>query len=148
MNKFRQCSTSALLSLAMLSGIASLQPVEAQLGPCKTAAPTTPDVNLFVSDLDRAVDWYRKNAGLVEDSRWFDFGRGGITAVRLKREKAGVTLIFSPAHRELSSLQMLCLVLDNPPAPSAGSMPAYLIDPDGASVELVYAPATGHSKDQ
>jgi hypothetical protein len=32
--------------------------------------------------------------------------------------------------------QMVCLVLDGPPAPAAGSDARYLTDPDGTGVEL------------
>ena len=127
---------ATFIPLAVVSGIASMQPAAAQFGPCRSAAPTTPEVNLVVSDLDRAVDWYRKNVGLAEDQRWFDFGRGGISAVRMKQNGAGVTLLFSPAQRGLSSMQSLCFVLDSPLAPAIASKPIYLVDPDGTSVEL------------
>jgi hypothetical protein len=131
-----QHSAAAFLTSAMLFNITFLQPAAAQLGPCKTVVPTTADVNLFVSDMDRSIRWYRDNAGLAEDRRWVDIGRGGVTTVQMRRHNAGVTLLFSPAGHGLSSRQMLCLVLDGPPAPPAGSAPAYLTDPDGTSVEL------------
>ena len=37
----------------------------ARLSPCSTAAPTTPNVIVFVPDIDRSVRWYRDHAGLA-----------------------------------------------------------------------------------
>ncbi|HWE19973.1 MAG TPA: VOC family protein [Hyphomicrobiaceae bacterium] len=117
-------------------------PAAADLGPCSTAAPTTRDVHLFVSDLDRAARWYRDKVGLTELTRWADQTFGGATLVSMQRGLAGVTLVSSP--RELIGFrdpQMACFVLDGPPAPAAGTEPLFLADPDGTSVELPPAPA-------
>jgi hypothetical protein len=35
-----------------------------EFDPCTTAAPTTPAVIAFASDIDRSVRWYRENVGL------------------------------------------------------------------------------------
>ena len=136
----RQNWRTFLPAIVLLSVLAT-EPARAQRGPCETAAPTTPDVNLFVTDLDRSVAWYREHAGLIESSRSFDFGRGGIVTVRMARGNTGVTLAFSPARSKPSGLQMVCLVLDDSPA---GQARAYLADPDGTSVELVAVPAKQH----
>jgi hypothetical protein len=137
MNMLKQASLLTFVALATLCVITSFRPVAAQVKPCKTAAPTTPDVNLFVADLDRSVDWYRKNTGLEVDSRWLDFGRGGVATVRLKRGNAGVTLLYAPARGKTSDPQVLCLVIDGLSTPSGAQSSTYLEDPDGTSVELV-----------
>ncbi len=144
MNMLKQASLLTFVALATHFIITSLQPTAAQVEPCKTAVPTTPDVNLFVSDLDRSVDWYRKNAGLEEDSRWLDFGHGGVATVRMKRGNAGVTLLYTPARGRTSDPQVLCLVLDALLTPSGTQNSTYLEDPDGTSVELV----VGQPKDR
>jgi catechol 2,3-dioxygenase-like lactoylglutathione lyase family enzyme len=117
-------------------------PAAADLGPCRTAAPTTRDVHLFVSDVDRAVRWYHDNAGLAEQRRWIDETFGGATLVSMQSGPAGVTLV---GPREVTARfrdpQMVCLVFGAPPAPVAGTGPLFLADPDGTSVELPPAPA-------
>jgi hypothetical protein len=110
---------------------------EAELGPCTIAAPTTPNVIVFVSDIDRSVRWYRENAGLVEAPR-SDFGEShGRVITVMTRNRAGVTLVssYGASHSPRDS-QMACFVLDGPPAPSPGSASLFLIDPDGTSIEL------------
>jgi hypothetical protein len=107
-----------------------------------TAAPTTRDVHLFVSDVDRAARWYRDNAGLTEQGRWVDQTFGGATLVSMQRGLVGVTLVSSP--RELTGFrdpQMVCFVLDGAPALAAGTEPLFVAHPDGTSVELPPAPA-------
>jgi hypothetical protein len=113
------------LATAVIVGTLSLwapPPAAADLGPCTTAAPTTRDVHLFLSDIDRAARWYRDNAGLTEQRRWVDQTFGGATLVSMQRGLAGVTLVSWP--RELAGKfrdpQMVCLVLDGPPDPSYG----------------------------
>jgi catechol 2,3-dioxygenase-like lactoylglutathione lyase family enzyme len=108
--------------LATLTGEAS-----ADLGPCRLAAPTTTGVMLIVSDIDRSARWYRDHAGLAETAR-----SAGV--VDMARGPAGVTLIEGRLQPGLP--QMVCLVLDGPPAPAAGSDARYLTDPDGTGVEL------------
>jgi hypothetical protein len=41
---------------------------KADLSPCTTAIPTTPDVVVFVSDIDKSVRWYQVNVGLAKIS--------------------------------------------------------------------------------
>jgi hypothetical protein len=96
-----------------------------------------------VSDLDRAARWYRDNAGLTEQRRWVDQTFGGATLVSMQRGQAGVTLVTSPQQLTGSfrDPQIVCLVLDGPPAPAMGTGPLFLTDPDGTSVELPPAPA-------
>lgn len=133
---------AAVLAAALIAAL-GVAPAAADLGPCRTSAPTTRDVHLFVSDVDRAVRWYRDNAGLAEQRRWIDETFGGATLVSMQRGPAGVTLVSWP--REVTPRfrdpQMVCLVLDGPPAPVAGTAPLFLADPDGTSVELPPAPA-------
>jgi catechol 2,3-dioxygenase-like lactoylglutathione lyase family enzyme len=110
---------------------------EAELGPCTIAAPTTPNVIVFVSDIDRSVRWYRENVGLAETPR-SDFGESHGRAITvMARNRAGVTLVssYGASHSPRDS-QMVCFVLDGPPAPSPGSASLFLVDPDGTSIEL------------
>jgi catechol 2,3-dioxygenase-like lactoylglutathione lyase family enzyme len=109
-------------ALATLAGDAS-----ADLGPCRLAAPTTTGVMLVVSDIERSARWYRDHVGLVETAR-----RVGV--VDMVRGPAGVTLIEGRLQPGLP--QIVCLVLDGPPAPATGGEPRYLTDPDGTGVEL------------
>ena len=50
----------------------------AELGPCTTAAPTTPEVVMFVSDLNRSMRWYREKVGLEASSLNTVYRRGAI----------------------------------------------------------------------
>jgi hypothetical protein len=131
-------STSALfLALFLLIECTFTRRAEAELGPCTIAAPTTPSVIVFVSDIERSVRWYRENAGFAESPR-SEFGKshGGAISV-MTRDRAGVTLVSSDgASRPSRDLQIACFVLDGPPAPLPGSPPLFLIDPDGTSVEI------------
>jgi catechol 2,3-dioxygenase-like lactoylglutathione lyase family enzyme len=115
---------------------------EAELGPCTIAAPTTPNVIVFVSDIDRSVRWYRENAGLAEARRSdFDESHGGAISV-MTRNRAGVTLVSSGrASRPSRDSQTACFVLEGPPAPLPGSPPLFLIDPDGTSIEIPALPS-------
>jgi catechol 2,3-dioxygenase-like lactoylglutathione lyase family enzyme len=135
-------ATVVLVAAVSLIVAARAAPAMADLGPCITAAPTTRDVHLFVSNVDRAARWYRDNAGLTELHRWIDQTFNGATLVSMQRGLAGVTLVGSP--RDLTGgfrdPQMVCLVLGGPPAPATGTKPLFLVDPDGTSVELPPVP--------
>lgn len=125
--------------LIAVSAFAAVQAgaAHAALGPCHLAAPTTPGVHVFVSDVDRAAYWYRDRAGLIEITRRVDPSLNNAVLVDMARGAAGVTLIESKAFAPSAQLrQMVCLVLDGAPAPPAGSASRYLTDPDGTSVEI------------
>lgn len=138
----RAVTTVVLVATVSLCAAACAGPAAADLGPCRTAAPTTRNVHLFVSDVDRAVRWYRDNAGLTDLRRWVDETFNGATLVSMQRGLAGVTLVGSP--REFTGRfrdpQMVCFVLDGPPAPATATTPLFLADPDGTSVELPPVP--------
>jgi catechol 2,3-dioxygenase-like lactoylglutathione lyase family enzyme len=138
----RAVATVVLVAIVSLCVAARVGPAMADLSPCISAAPTTRNVHLFVSDVDRAARWYRDNAGLTEQRRWVDQTFNGATLVSMQRGLAGVTLVGSP--RELTGgfrdPQIVCLVLDGPPAPATGTSPLFLADPDGTSVELPPVP--------
>ena len=108
----------------------------AELGPCTTAAPTTPEVVMFVSDLNRSMRWYHEKVGL-EASSLNTVERADSRAVKMTRNGVGVTLVSSGRPTDLPrDPQMVCFVLEGPPAPSLGSSPLFLVDPDGTSVEF------------
>jgi hypothetical protein len=55
----------------------------------------------------------------------------------MTRNRAGVTLVsFGGASRFSRDVQTMCFSLEGPPAPSPGSPPLFLVDPDGTSIEL------------
>jgi catechol 2,3-dioxygenase-like lactoylglutathione lyase family enzyme len=135
-NRRRPIVAAAFASTVGLWAAAWPGPAAADLGPCKVAAPTTRDVHLFVSDVERAVRWYRDNASLAEVHRRVDPLFGGATLVTMQRGSAGVTLVGSPRNAGGRFPQMVCFVLDGPPAPPAGTAPLFLADPDGTFVEL------------
>jgi catechol 2,3-dioxygenase-like lactoylglutathione lyase family enzyme len=144
----RRSFAAAAASIAAAAGLLAItpsQPAMADMGPCTTAAPTTGNVLLLVSNVDASARWYRAHAGLAEESRWADPGFGGATFVRMRRNGAGVTLVASSTPNPgAHDPQMVCLVLSGPPAPPAGSRPIYLADPDGTSVELPPASSGEH----
>src|ERR1700761_8021717 len=114
----------------------TLARAEAELGPCTTAAPTTSSVVVFVTDINRSMDWYRDKAGLGSSSL-STVDRAGSRAVKMTRNGVGGTLVASSGSRDLSrDPQMVCFAIEGPPAPSSGSPPLFLVDPDGTSVEL------------
>jgi hypothetical protein len=115
---------------------------KAELGPCKAAAPTKPEVVVFVSDIDRSARWYKDQVGLVQmPASSATEQRAGSRAIVLARNGAGITLVPSAAPTSpLLDPQMVCFVLDGPPAPLPGSKPIFLIDPDGTLVELPALP--------
>ena len=107
-----------------------------EFGPCTTAAPTTPTVVAFASNIDRSLRWYRENIGL-EISETGTGPRTGESITLTARNGTGVTLSPSPGTEQSPrDPQVVCFVLDEPPAPSPGSKPVFLADPDGTSVEL------------
>jgi len=124
--------------VATLVACALARDAQAELGPCTTAAPTTPNVVVFVSDIDKSERWYEDNAGLAKVSESIIAERRlGTRAIVMTRNGAGVTLVSSArAAPRLGDPQIVCFSLDGPPAPSAGSKPIFLVDPDGTSVEL------------
>ena len=118
---------------------------EAELGPCKTAAPTTPKVIVFVSDLDRSMRWYRDTVGLdpvgLETSSPSAIRQLGSIGIEMTKNRIGMTLVVSDgANHPSQTLQMVCFVLEGPPAPLPGSPPLFLVDPDGISVEVPALP--------
>jgi catechol 2,3-dioxygenase-like lactoylglutathione lyase family enzyme len=117
-------------------GCLSTQSVEAELGPCMTAAPTTPNVVVFVSDMEKSIHWYRRNVGLAAEENWNAVARSDSKVVVMGRNGIGVTLLASGRPLKLPDPQRVCFVVEGPPAPSSGSPPLFLTDPDGTSVEL------------
>ena len=124
------------ICLALLVLSIDIRCSAAELGPCTTAAPTTPAVIAFASNIDRSVRWYRENIGL-EMAEPEGGSRLGDSITLTARNGTGVTLAPLPGT-ELPPRdpQAVCFVLDDPPAPSPGSKPVFLADPDGTSVEL------------
>ncbi|WP_144030738.1 VOC family protein [Bradyrhizobium japonicum] len=118
------------------------QGAEAELGPCMTAAPTTPNVVVFVSDIDKSIRWYRSNIGLAVEENWNAAARLDSQVVVMGRNGIGVTLLASGRPVKLPDPQRVCFVFEGPPAPSSGSPPLFLTDPDGTSVELPSFPAS------
>ncbi len=53
----------------------------------------------------------------------------------MRRSGAGLTLIAS-TQRSVLEIQMVCLVIDGPPAPPMGAPSIFLVDPDGTSIEF------------
>jgi hypothetical protein len=132
----RHAVAAALMAVGLFA-MAGLTPATADMGACNTAAPTSRTAHLFVSDVEQSARWYRDNAGLAEERRWVDPSFGGGPLVQLGRGHAGLTLVASPQQRGgFHDPQMVCLVLDGPPAPPVWSGPRHLVDPDGTAVEL------------
>jgi hypothetical protein len=98
---------------------------------------------VVVSDVQRAATWYRDHGGLTETARRIDPSLNNAVLVDMERGTAGVTLIESSFVPSARLPQIVCLVLDGPPAPPAGSEARYLTDPDGTTVELPPLSATG-----
>ncbi|HEV7600152.1 MAG TPA: VOC family protein [Bradyrhizobium sp.] len=132
--------TRRLLLIAGALAAAHVGESRADLGPCRLAAPTTPGVMVVVSDVERAANWYRDQTGLTETARRVDPSLSNAVLIDMARGTAGVTLIESSFAPSASLPQIVCLVLDGPPAPPVGSEPRYLTDPDGTSVELPARP--------
>jgi hypothetical protein len=119
----------------------------AQLSPCTTAAPTTPNVIVFVSDIDRSVRWYRDHVGLAAGSGPALDGRYDRQGTVMSRNGAGLTLVVS-TRRSALEIQMVCLVLDGPPAPPMGAPPLFMVDPDGTSVEFLASPSPTQERER
>jgi hypothetical protein len=127
----------------ILMACASAGPAWADLGPCTTAAPTRPDVVLFVSDVERSAEWYRDNAGLRIVGSHVVERRLGARTIVMSRNEIGVTLVSSSVILpRRGDPQVVCFPIDGPPAPAAGSKPIFLVDPDGTSVELPAFPGS------
>jgi hypothetical protein len=129
-------------TVVVVLGCLSAQSVEAELGPCMTAAPTTPNVVVFVSDMEKSIHWYRTNIGLAVEENWNAVARPDSQVVVMGRNGVGVTLLASGRPIKLPDPQRVCFVFEGPPAPSSGSPPLFLTDPDGTSVELPSFPAS------
>lgn len=129
---------------AVIAALVSLfaQGAEAELDPCMTAAPTTPNVVVFVSDIDKSIRWYRSNIGLTVEENWNAAARSDSQVIVMGRNGIGVTLLASRRPVKLPDPQRVCFVFEGPPAPSSGSPPLFLTDPDGTSVELPSFPAS------
>jgi hypothetical protein len=123
-------------------GCLSAQSAEAELGPCMTAAPTTPNVVVFVSNMEKSVHWYRSNIGLAVEENWNAVAGSDSQVVVMSRSGMGFTLLASGRPLKLSDPQRVCFVFEGPPAPASGSSPLFLTDPDGTSVELPSFPAS------
>ena len=131
---------SIFLVLVLLIQCTHTRRAEAELGPCTTAAPTTPKVIVFVSDLDRSMRWYRDTVGLEASSPSAILQLGSI-GIEMTQDRLGVTLVLSGgASHPSREPQMVCFVLEGPPAPLPGSPPLFLVDPDGISVEVPALP--------
>src|SRR5258708_11621170 len=92
---------------------------------------------VFVSDIERSVRWYRDNVGLAEASEPDIAERHDSQVTVMARNRAGVALVSSGRTSPFSrDVQMVCFVLDGPPAPPSGSPPLFIVDPDGTSIEL------------
>jgi len=136
----RASLTSIFLVLVLLIHCTDTRRAEAELGPCTTAAPTTPKVVVFVSDLDRSMRWYRDTVGLEASSPSAILQLGSI-GIEMTKNRIGMTLVVSDgANHPSQTLQMVCFVLEGPPAPLPGSPPLFLVDPDGISVEVPALP--------
>jgi catechol 2,3-dioxygenase-like lactoylglutathione lyase family enzyme len=107
-----------------------------------TAAPTTPNVVVFVSDMEKSIHWYRRNIGLAVEENWNAVARSDSQVVVMGRNGIGVTLLASGRPIKLPDPQRVCFVFEGPPAPSSGSPPLFLTDPDGTSIELPSFPAS------
>jgi len=130
-------SKSTFLIVCLLISCFEAQHANAQLGPCISAAPTTPDVIVFVSDIDKSVRWYRDHVGLTVDSEADLDGRYDHRGTVMRRNRAGLTLVASAeTRRSALEVQMVCFVLEGHPAPPIGAPPLFLVDPDGTSIEF------------
>jgi catechol 2,3-dioxygenase-like lactoylglutathione lyase family enzyme len=132
---FAPSCKSAFFAKCLLIGCFYAQHAAAQLSPCTTVAPTTPNVIVFVSDIDRSVRWYRDHVGLAAGSGPDLDGRYDRQGTVMRQNGAGLTLVVS-TQRSALEIQMVCLVLDGPPAPPVGAPPLFLVDPDGTSIEF------------
>ena len=78
-----------------------------------------------------------RHVGLAEASKRDIVERHDNQVMVMTRNQAGVTLIsFGGASGFSRDVQMMCFLLEGPPAPSPSSPPLFLVDPDGTSIEL------------
>src|ERR1700733_1968026 len=117
--------------MGLLIGCFEAQYADAQLGPCITAAPTTPNVIVFVSNIDKSVRWYRDHVDLTVDSEADHLdGRYDRRGTVVRRNRAGLTLGVPVEPRRSSwELQLVFFVLEGPPDPPIGPPPLFLVDP-------------------
>lgn len=116
----------------------SVQGVKAELGPCISAAPTTKEVIVYVSDMKRSVNWYHDNLGLNEVHIFRSIERDS-RAVVMERDGNSVTLM--PSGKEKIAgpdPQMICFPQKGFRDPTRPRI--FLTDPDGTQVELAVAP--------
>jgi len=98
--------------MCLLSDCFFARHAEAELDPCTIAAPTTPNVIVFVSDIERSVRWYRDNVGLAEASEPDIAERHDSQVTVMARNRAGVALVSSGRTSRFSGdVQMVCFVL-------------------------------------
>lgn len=138
MTGFAHSCKSFFFEKWFLIGCISAQHAAAQLSPCSTVSRTTPNVIVFVSDIDRSVRWYLDQVGLAAGSgpalnRRYD-RRGTV----MSQNGAGLTLVVPPDVPRSKS--KWCPVLDGPPAPPRGASPLFLDDLDETSVEFLVSP--------
>jgi hypothetical protein len=115
-----------------------VQSAKAELGPCSTAAPTTKEVIVFVSDMKRSVNWYHDNLGLNEVFIFRSIERDS-RAVVMERDGNGVTLVSSGKEGITEpDPQMVCFPQKGFRDPTRPRI--FLVDPDGTQVELAVAP--------
>jgi hypothetical protein len=131
-----------LVAVFAFIGCISAQNAEAELGPCLTATPATPNVVVFVSDMGRSTNWYRKNFGLAVVENWDAVAKSDSQLTVMARNGVGVTLLSSRRPVTLQGPQRVCFVFDGPPAPASDSPPLFLTDPDGTLAELPSFPAS------
>ena len=139
-SRWRRWGRPAILGAIGLLLIECLgvQSVRAELGPCTSAAPTTKEVVIFVSDMKRSVNWYHDNIGLNEVFIFRSMARDS-RAVVMERDGNGVTLVSSGKERHAGpDPQMVCFPQKGFRDPTRPRI--FLVDPDGTSVELAVAP--------
>jgi len=133
---------SILGAVIVVLGSQSGKSAEAEFGPCITTVPTTTNVVVFVSDIEKSVRWYRSNMGFAVEENWNTIARSDSHVVVMGRNGIEVALLSSGRPIKLIDPQRVCFVLDGPPAPPSGSLPLFMTDPDGTSVELPSFPAS------
>lgn len=129
-------NTVAILGsiLLLLVGCFETTSARAELGPCTSAAPTTKEVIVFVSDMKRSVNWYHDNVGLNEVFIFRSIERDS-RAVVMERDGNGVTLVSSGKERNAGpDPQMVCFPQKGFRDPTRPRI--FLVDPDGTQVEL------------
>ena len=139
-SRLRRLGRPAILGAIglLLTECLGMQSVKAELGPCTSAAPTTKEVVVFVSDMKRSVNWYHDNIGLNEVFIFRSMARDS-RAVVMERDGNGVTLVSSGKEKLAGpDPQMVCFPQKGFRDPTRPRI--FLVDPDGTSVELAVAP--------